>query len=243
VNLDARLDAAVVGIERHLTDTYPARPGTRFNFNDAASAAHRDGRLSDSELADVRSLWEVRNLVSHRRFDGQRPVAATTAGVVLAEQLLEVLSGKLARLDMFAGKAGGVATIAPDAPVRAALELMQMNDFTCLPVVDRTGFQGLISSHDLVCWLGARLGEVGLVADEPVGPIARHGGVDSRFVSRDLPQRDARQLFLTHTDEHGQPLAALLITKTGTAHESLLGILTAWDPPALTPSIAGPADC
>jgi hypothetical protein len=131
VNLDARLDAAVVGIERHLTDTYPARPGTRFNFNDAASAAHRDGRLSDRELADVRSLWEVRNLVSHRRFDGQRPVAATTAGVVLAEQLLEVLSGKMARLDVFAGKAGGVVTIAPDEPVRAALELMQMNDFTC----------------------------------------------------------------------------------------------------------------
>jgi CBS domain-containing protein len=235
VNLDERLDTALVGIERHLANDYPPGPNSRFNFNDAASAAHRDGHLDARQLADVRALWEVRNLISHQRFGGQRPVAATAAGVVLAEQLLEALTGKLARLDVFTGKHGSVTTIASSSTVREALDMMQANDFTCLPVIDQTGFHGLLSSHDLVCWLGSRLVAVGLVEDELVGHVARHGGVDHRFVPRDLPQRDARELFLRHADEHGQPLAALLITKTGAGHEPLLGILTPWDLPALTP--------
>lgn len=98
------------------------------------SAAHGDGRLTDDQLADVRALWTVRTVLSHQRFDGQRPVAATAAGVVLAEQLLEHLTGVLPRIDVFAGKPGGVPTITPSTRVCVDLELMQRNDLTCFPV-------------------------------------------------------------------------------------------------------------
>lgn len=225
-----RLETAIVSIEEELKRRYPSRERQRFEFNDAASSAHRDNLFDDGQLADCRSLWEVRNLLSHRRFGGRHPVVATAEGAVLAESILEALSGHLPRIDIFSAKPGNVATVQPGSSVRDALRLMQSNDYTSLPVVDETKkFQGLLSSHDLLLWIGSELDSVGLVEDTPVGHVARTGGLDYQFAPRDLPQRDARRAFLTHPDEHGQPLSALLITNTGASHEDLLGILTAWD--------------
>ncbi|MFA9444417.1 CBS domain-containing protein [Egicoccus sp. AB-alg6-2] len=234
MNVTDRLETAIVSLEEELKRRYPPPEHKRFEFKDAASAAYRDGHLNEVQLADCRSLWEIRNLLSHRRFGGRRPVVATAEGAVLAEGILEALSGRVPRVDIFSARPGNVATVRPDSTVRDALKLMQSNDYTSLPVVDQTvKFQGLLSSHDLLVWIASELESIGLVEDAPVGRVARTGGVDYRFVPRDLPQRDARRAFHTHPDEHGQPLAALLITKTGAIHEDLLGILTPWDLPTL----------
>lgn len=127
-------------------------------------------------------------------------------------------------------------TVSRTETVEQAIERMQTQDYSCLPVVDEDDtFQGLLSTPDLVCWLGARLTTDGEVFDIPVAAVMHHGGPDYRFARRDLPQRDARQAFIDHLTNKQTPLAAILITYTGHEHEPLLGILTPWDVPYLTP--------
>ena len=234
MDVNRRLDSALVQIEEQLKANYPAAPGKKFEFNAAVTLARQDGRIDKREEDVCSDLWKVRNLLSHRTFGGQRPIVATAEGAVLAEQLLEQLGGPIPRIQQLAGRRNEVTTIAPDSTVRDAIQLMREHDYTCLPVVDATtGFHGLLSSHDLLLWIGGGLRDIGLVEDTLVGAVAREGGIDFHFVPRDLPQQDARRAFLTHADEHHQPLAALLITMTGKQHEPLLGILTPWDLPGL----------
>ena len=235
MDLNSRLLDALTDIERHLFATYPTPDEGRESFRQAASGAYRAGKLADRDLVDLQDLRDLRNLLSHSRWDGRTPVTASIAGVTRAEQLNEQLTGKIPRVAQVLSERA-VTRIRPAETVEVALEMMQQHDYSCLPVVDPdAGFRGLLSSHDLVCWFGARLTTDLEVTDIAVQQVMHAGGPDHLFVRRDLPQRDARQAFVDHLTAAGQPLAAILVTMTGHTHEPLLGILTPWDLPYLTP--------
>ena len=234
MDLNTRLLDALTDIEQHLHATYPPSGGASEEFRQAASAAHREGRIDDRELRDLDDLRSLRNLLSHSRWNGATPVRASMAGVARAEQLREKLTGTIARVAALTTTPPELATVSSHDTVEIAVTKMQEGDYSCLPVVDGAAFAGLLSSHDLVCWLGARLTTDGEVFDVPVGEVMNGAGPDHQFVPRDFPQRDARQAFLDHLAATGTPLSALMITMTGHSHEPLLGMLTPWDLPSLT---------
>ena len=236
MDLNARLLDALTDIEQHLHANYPQTGRGAEEFREAAGAAHREGRLDDRELRDLDDLRALRNLLSHSRWHGTTPVRASVAGVTRAEQLREKLMGKIPRVSSLTTHPPTVTTVTTRDTVERAVARMQEGDYSCLPVVNDATCVGLLSSHDLVCWLGARLTTDGEVFDIPVGEVMDGAGPDHLFVGRDLPQREARQAFIDHLAATGTPLSAILITMTGHSHEPLLGILTPWDLPTLTPS-------
>lgn len=235
MDLNTRLLDALTDIEWHLFSTYPTPDRGRESFGEAASCAYQVGRLADRDLADLQDLRALRNLLSDSRWDGRTPVTASVSRVTRAEQLNEQLTGKIPRVSQLISTRE-VTSITPATTVESAIETMQCHDYSCLPVVDSEGgFRGLLSSHDLVCWLGVRLTTDLEVTDIPVDRVMHSGGPDHRFVRRDLPQRDARHAFIDHLTHAGSPLAAIMVTMTGHDHEPLLRILTPWDLAYLTP--------
>lgn len=240
MDLDARFEAAVIDIEQHLKVTYSQR--TYNTFTKRVEQARQEGRLTGDEVKQAKALWRIRNLMFHERYDGSRPVHATAATVVVAEQLCERLVGILPRLDVFVAR-GPVTTVSPDDTVATAVNLMQTYDFSYLPVVDPAGsMHGLVSSHDLVCWLGPQLLVDRSTAERRVGEVAGQGEAAHQFVTANLTQRAARRAFEDHLRVQGTPLAALLITDTGDRTGTLQGIVTPWDFPLLTPGVQPVSD-
>jgi hypothetical protein len=194
MDLNSRLLDALTDIERHLFATYPTPDEGSDSFRDAASRAFRAGKLADRDLVDLQDLRDLRNLLSHSRWQGRTPVTASVAGVTRAEQLNEQLTGKIPRIALLLASRE-VSTIAPTATVETALVTMQRHDYSCLPVVEPdVGFRGLLSSHDLVCWLGARLTTDLEITDIPVDRVMHTGGPDHRFARRDLTQTNTASL-------------------------------------------------
>jgi CBS-domain-containing membrane protein len=236
-DLDSRLIHAMSAVERTLRDEF-ARPHRDDEpLKDLLQQSIKAGRLSTPEVAELERLWQIRSILAHENRTGRPPIAATLPGVVRAEQLGEKLRGEpLARLDTFAPAPPSVVTVTPETSLGDAVTLMATNDFTSLPVVDTTSrCIALLSTQDVAHWLGHHLGKDGIVENTTVEHVMHLAGDDFVFVSRDLPQREARRRFVDHTQRTGAPLMALLITKQGTEREPLLGIVTPWDLPYLTP--------
>lgn len=245
-DLDSRLIHAMSAMELGLKKKY-SRPhrsgghGGRRNeetFGELVQSAIKDG-MSTEMGAELETLWRIRSVLAHENRSGRPPISATLTGVVRAEQLgEEVLGEPVARLASFCPKPPTVVTTTPEASLGEAVALMADRDFTSMPVVDEEGrCVALLSTQDIAHWLGRHLDRDGIVENTSVTEVMHLAGDDYIFVPRNLPQREARRRFVDHSQRTGAPLMAMLVTMTGSASEPLLGIVTPWDLPYLTPPV------
>jgi CBS domain-containing protein len=236
-SISERFVHAMSGIEQWLAVSYPLPTANRPDFARRISEALTAGVIDERERRELDDLWKVRSILVHENYRGRPPLAAALPGLVRAEHLLERLTGTIARIDVFDKGAHSVTVARPTQRLGEALGVMTREDFSALPVVDYAGrFVALLTSDDVVHWLAEHLGEDGIVEEVPVADVMHSAGPDFTFVPRNMPQRDARRIFQRSADDNGAPLMAMLITMTGKAHEPLLGILTPWDLPTLTPA-------
>lgn len=236
-SVSERFVHAMSGIEQWLAATHPLPKLTNPEFARRLSEALTAGNIDEREHRELGDLWKVRSILVHENYRGRPPIAASLPGLVRAEHLLEKLAGTIPRIDVFAKGANSVTVTRPAHRLGEVLAVMTREDFSALPVVDDEGrFIALLTSDDVVHWLAEHLEEHGIVEEAPVSELMHSAGPDFTFVPRDMPQRDARRIFHRSADENGAPLMAMLITMTGKAHEPLLGILTPWDLPRLTPA-------
>jgi CBS domain-containing protein len=245
-DLDSRLIHAMAALETALKAKY-SRPhrargsGGRRNeetFGELVQSAIRDG-ISTEVGAELETLWRIRSVLAHENQAGRPPISATLPGVVRAEQLgEEVLGEPVARLATFCPKPPTVVTTTGDAQLGEVVAMMAEQDFTSVPVVDDEGrCVALLTTQDIAHWLGRHLGRDGIVENTSVAEVMHLAGDDYVFVPRNLPQREARRRFVDHSQRTGAPLMAMLVTMNGSASEPLLGIVTPWDLPYLTPPV------
>jgi CBS domain-containing protein len=236
-SISERFVHAMSGIEQWLATRYPLKRLSNPEFARRLSEALTDGTIDEGQHRELVDLWKVRGILVHEIYRGRPPIAASLPGLVRAEHLLERLTGAIPRVDVLARGANSVTVTRPTVGLGEALAVMTREDFSALPVVDDDGrFVALLTNDDIVHWLGHHLDEHGIVEEVPVADVMHAAGPDFTFVARDMPQRDARRIFHRSADESGVPLMAMLITKSGRAQEPLLGILTPWDLPQLTPA-------
>ncbi len=236
-SISERFVHAMSGIEQWLAAQYPISRLTNPEFARRLSEALTDGAIDEREHRELSDLWKIRSILVHENYRGRPPVSTSLPGLVRTEHLLEKLTGTIPRLDVFAKGANSVTVTRPRQPLGEVLAVMTHEDFSAVPVVDDEGrFIALLTSDDVVHWLAEHLEEHGIVEDVAVSELMHSAGPDFTFVARDMPQRDARRIFHRSADTNGAPLTAMLITMTGKAHEPLLGILTPWDLPQLTPA-------
>ena len=238
-----RMRDALSGIEQWLKREYPLENqgggANHTSFTDRLYEAHRQGRLRQDDLQHLQDLWRIRGIMGHKVYEGRPPVEVSLNGLRLAEHLLERYTGKVPTLAQFDTGARSVFTTRPGERLGAVLTVMRTEDYSAVPVVDdEDRCIALLTNGDVVHWLAGHFGDGpgGIVEDVEVSAVMHEGGPDFAFIGRGRPQRDARRLFQRSADEHGAPLMALLITMTGTPNEPLLGILTPWDLPYLTPA-------
>lgn len=242
--ISERFIHAMSGIERWLATEFPLPRLNRPDFGRRLSEALQAGRVTAEESRILEDLWRLRAILVHESYQGRPPAAASLPGLVQAEQLLEKLTGRVPRLsDLGIASAKSVTTTRPTTSLSDALMVMVERDFSAIPVVDESNrFIALMTDDDIVHWLAGHLDEHGavIIEDTLVAEVMHAAGPDYTFVPRDLPQRDARRIFQRHTDASGAPLMAMLITMKGNESEPLLGILTPWDLPRLSPAVPDP---
>lgn len=188
--------------------------------------AVEDGVLEKRDAETYESLRHLRNSIVHQRHNGQLMSRATPSAVHAVEGMRTKLLRTYPTVAAFCGE---VTTVPPDATVADACRIMREKDYSTLPVVTDAGLHGLLSSTDVVWWVGGSLDDFDLIENAPVSLVMNaHTSVDYELVERGFLQRDVPSLF-SGTGRSGCPVGAVLISVTGHPHEALNGILTPWD--------------
>jgi len=121
-----------------------------------------------------------------------------------------------------------VVSFAPSDPLTELLKRVYEDDITNFPVLDGSGFYGLVTGNGLMHWMAnlASVDPLTDLAEVPITAVLELEETQSnvRFTARDTPVLEAFELFREQAD-----LEAVLITHNGREREKLLGIITVWD--------------
>jgi predicted transcriptional regulator len=111
---------------------------------------------------------------------------------------------------------------------------MHDNSFSQLPVHDGEKLVGLLTGETIARWLAARFdGGVGILEEEPVGKVLEHQeAVGYVLVGQAATVFDGLKEF-DQSLHSGTSLQAIIVTASGRATETPLGILTPSDIPGL----------
>jgi CBS domain-containing protein len=176
---------------------------------------------------------EIRNVMAHGHLGGQPPVAPTLATLEEIRSVHAALVGPPPVLSVLPRRP--VVTCAPEQPLMQALSAMTRDQLDQLPVVIGRRTVGLLTSVAVARWLGQRLGtDGGVLSEVEVGEVMGFEAPDHCYA---FAKRSATTLHVLEMFEKamlaGETLDAVLVSETGAAPETLLGIVVPYDLPAL----------
>jgi CBS domain-containing protein len=192
---------------------WPNERGGMREFIDYITARER---LSQEEAARGRRFADVRNCLAHR--------GGLLISPALADELLDFIETLFRRggLDAEHLMTPQARCVEPDDSLREARDLMLRHSISTLPVLKDGKVVGVLTNRDLVALQASQ------------GSGERRGGMkvkeamsaDSlekvQFIRRDTPYEEV----LRHVQKSN---TAVLVTKTGSSKEPLLGIITVSD--------------
>lgn len=183
---------------------------------------------------DLVELSELRNAIVHDSMDPAAVIAEPSEDVVeLMCKIADILErppqlGPLFQRD--------VAIVLESDPLRKALDLMVIDDYSKLPVYDGRGrLTGLLTERRIARWYAQSIVS-GLPADPatPVEEVLALAGDPYRhnyaLMPRDATVFDAEEKFIKN-----RHLEAIIITESGRSNERPVGIATAGDMARLQP--------
>jgi CBS domain-containing protein len=179
----------------------------------------------------LKSLGNLHNLLVHDH-EHQKEVAVPTERTVRGlEALADTITSPPSLLTV-AGKT--VRTCRPSDQVGEAARVMHDNSFSQLPVHDGEKLVGLLTGETIALWLAARLdGGVGILEEEPVGKVLEYQEAAGYvLVAHTATVFDGLKEF-DHALRSGTALQAVIVTASGKATETPLGIVTPSDIPGL----------
>jgi len=175
---------------------------------------------------DLKTLKNLRNVLVH---DTEGLLAEPTdKAVELMEKIAEhLLNPPLVEPDFFRE----VATVAAQAPIAEAVNLMYEHDYSQVPVIQDGEVQALLTANTIARWLGALVTEeIFSLSETPVREVLRYAEESETWecIPRNVTLFDVLERFERY-EKVGKRLAALLVTHGGKRTEKLLGIITPWD--------------
>jgi CBS domain-containing protein len=175
----------------------------------------------------------LRNAIAHGRYFNGRPIADPVPEVVEGiERLRDLLERPPKALSAVSGQQ--VKTVHPDDDLQSALSLIGGFDFSQLPVYGEE-YVGLLTTNAIARWLAAQLDENGGLAETTlIRQVLQFVEEQDRgyLAPRTLGASEAIDL-LEHGANNASPVAAVIITDTGKAHERPLAVVVRDDLPAL----------
>lgn len=224
--------------ERHLQTVLQEDESISFKKLVREQGNRRVGPVRTHEY-ELKNLADLRNTIVHNpRRDG----------VAIAEPRRDIVErmGELKILIIDPPKAyprfeTNVTTARRDSPVRKIIQDMQQRNYSQAPILDDgNNVLGLLTANTIARWVGAnidqdRQGDEFLLTEETtVAHVQEYIEREDNytFLTRSATFFDAAEVFRVKSDGYG-PIDAVLITENGESFESLLGIVTVADLPAI----------
>jgi len=197
------------------------------------AAALRDmprDRVVDRYRQDLMSFANLRNAIVHVPFRDDSPIATPLPETIQeATKVLKELTEPTRALR----NPSRPVIVKEEDPLRDCLRLMGNKDFSQLPVLTHDGiFSWLLTTNAIARWLASNFDDDGyaLLQNVHVSDVRECCEKQDRgiFVNRNITAVDA-----IHELTKDDAPVALLVTQTGKASESIIGILVRADVPAM----------
>ncbi len=201
-------------------------------FSKLLSRCVSQSRVIRANQEDLREYAELRNAIVHQRDDGDEIIAQPTDQVV---KNIERISAALKKKQLLLSYATTPVICANEkTSVKNCFEIMYRLDSTKLPVYSEGKFAGMLTMSMIAKW-----GFTGAPEEQPaLELLEKETPMRVVFFSRQQPLDDAVEVF-TDALEKGKRAPVILITENGTGDEKPLGIVTAYDLPAVLAALAG----
>jgi predicted transcriptional regulator len=221
---------AFANIEKWLRSTTNSDRSVPFyTLVDKVAESHAAARRY---MVDLKEFADLRNAIVHERTDGH-PIAEPLPRVVQdIERLEALLTSPPKVLPLFQRK---VECAEMDWSLSRAVVRMKSRTFSQLPVTRSGRFVGLLTANTIARWLGAKVdNDIVSITGVTVAEVLNHTeDVENHiFLKRDASLFEALASF-DDFEVRGKPLDAILITHSGKAADSLLGIITIFDVPKM----------
>ena len=190
--------------------------------------------MPQSVLRDLRTFADLRNLLSHQRYHGDRQIAEPTSEVL--ERIREIRESLLRPptvLTVLAGRS--VVSVQAADPVRSLLHLIRTLDYSQFPVYDGTAWVGLVTTNAIARWFARQMDDDEVTTgDEAVSAVLTCSEEQdtARHVPRTTTAADAIAL-LDQPLPCGSRPRALIVTTNGRPAESPLAVVVDEDLPRL----------
>ncbi len=181
---------------------------------------------------DLKEFADLRNAIIHERTDGHPIAEPNTRAVEDIQRLETLLTSPPMVVSHFRRK---VVTAEETWSLSRAVKLMEARRFSQLPVTRAARFVALLTANTVTRWLGAKAAEdIVSINDATVAQVLMHTEDSENyvFIGRTASLFDALAKF-GDFEERGKPLDAVLVTHSGSASDSLLGIITIYDVPKM----------
>lgn len=197
-------------------------------------------RAVRSAQLDLQEFAELRNAIVHAR-SGQVLAEPNDEAVGELERIRSVIEAP-PRVDAVIGRRE-VVTTDPEAPIRAAAEVMRRGNFSQLPVFRAGAFHALLTTSGVSRWVAEMLtSNDGILEDAPVQTVLAFE--EDTEVCTFLPPTATVHQALEQFEKfaaRGHQLQAILISEGGRANASPLNIVTVYDVPKLAQSVSSAA--
>lgn len=218
---------ACADIENTLKDRYSLNVN---GFGAAVRESERRDVVVRRNRTALAVFTELRNVLSHKAYQGGEPVAAPLRTTVEAIESLraEIIRPRPA-LD-FAVR--DVLTATESDPLPMLLQTMASRDISQVPVYRSDASVHLLTTNAIARWVAAHIDDDGSVLIDS-GTTADALGYTESHESIRIERRTAPAAKVLDLLTREDPPGAVLLTENGLANESALGILSSTDVPRL----------
>lgn len=191
------------------------------------------------DLRALRTFAELRNALVHNDYYGGKPIADPVPEVV---ERIESLRDKIISPPTVLSVVPhhGVTKFGPDDPLSSVLEEIRNHDYSQFPIYQDDQYLDLLTTNCIARWLANGLSTVGLVETERIRAVLefKESHDEAVHLSRKTTVSQAIKK-LSPAGDGSLPPAALIITESGSRHETPFSIVVADDLAILIASIGG----
>lgn len=219
--------AAFNNIESHLRSVLGAKRSDSFWWMvDRARDRHM---LSARQAEVLKDYGNLRNAISHGRYNDGEPIAEPHPQVVKEIQNLEnLLTNPPAAIDILGQHS--VETLSSADTISQALELIRTKKYSQIPIYDSGKFTALLTTNVITHWVAADLADNNKLDAQTIEEVLKFGEPMDRavFIPRTAGAQEALDA-ATEPGKDGVHPFAVILTENGKPNEKPLRIITLTD--------------
>ena len=219
--------AAFNDIENHLRSVLNAKKSDGFSW--MVRLAERKHLIPDAHSEALQAFADLRNAISHGAYNNFRPIAEPLPETVeQITRIRDLILDPPTALSVLGGQQ--VRLVAPEDPIRGALEVIRTTGISQFPVYDDEGYAALLTTNTIARWVAADLDDNDHLDARTVAEVLDYAEHSDRaeFLPRDASAQEVVDAMTEPTREGVLP-RAILLTEHGRTHQKPLRVIGGGD--------------